>query len=350
MQHFMDENSDGLVSAFQYLISATESKGGVLWNTGDKIECLFTTEYLPDTALVSQAIAEKKSINQKNIVCVPVICYGKICFCLQLTEPDDFLLVEEAAQLFEKFASEHPAETVIPEHGKPVISLRDVRKSFTHFGKRTDILKGISFDIYENELLVILGASGTGKTTLMNIIGGLDTADSGSIVVGDLNLAQANAKQLNNYRRNDVGIVFQFYSLIPSLTAEENLRYIAEIVHSDISPQVALGKVGLADVSNHYPSQLSSGQQQRVAIARALIKAPRIILADEPTGALDLTTSKDVLVAMEEIVSTAQGTIVLITHNSEICKIADRVIVMRQGNIDSITVNAHKQSAASLRW
>lgn len=290
-------------------------------------------------------------MSQGDTVCVPVLCEARVCYCFQLTAPNDMKLVGYAKQLYEKYAMDHFVEEVIQKHGKTIISLRDVCKSYFNPGKPpVKVLNGIDFDIYEHELLVVLGASGTGKTTLMNILGGLDTADSGTIMINDMNLAEASMKQVNQYRRDDVGIVFQFYSLIPTLTAEENLRYIAEIVHSDMSPQTALEKVGLLNVSDHYPSQMSSGQQQRVAIARALIKKPRIILADEPTGALDLATSKDVLLAMEELVSAKQGTIVLITHNPEICKIADRVIIMRQGLIDSITVNTRKQSAASLRW
>lgn len=236
------------------------------------------------------------------------------------------------------------------EKRKKVISVRQLRKSYTSAGERVEILHGVSFDVYENEFVVILGASGTGKTTMLNILGGLDGADFGQVIVGGNEIGKMNDRQLNEYRRKQVGFIFQFYSLLPSLTVEENLRYVAEISENPLNVREALKKVGMDHKRKSFPSQLSSGQQQRVAIARALVKNPSIILADEPTGALDLNTSKDVLIAMEEICSGGHGTILLITHNPEIAKIADKVIVMRQGNIESITVNTDKMSATELRW
>ena len=232
----------------------------------------------------------------------------------------------------------------------PLISVRNLKKSYLSAGESVEILHGLDFDIYPNEFVVILGASGTGKTTLLNILGGLDSADSGQVLVDGTDISHLNEKQLNEYRRVQVGFIFQFYSLMPSLTVAENLRYVAEISHHPLDIEDTLSKVGMWDKRNSFPSQLSSGQQQRAAIARALVKNPSIILADEPTGALDLATSKEVLIAMEEITSQGNGTILLITHNPEIARIADRVIVMRQGNIESDTLNPHRQSAQDLRW
>ena len=240
--------------------------------------------------------------------------------------------------------SNHPSERT------PLISVRNLKKSYLSAGESVETLHGLDFDIYKNEFVVILGASGTGKTTLLNILGGLDCADSGQVLVDGTDISHLNEKQLNEYRRVQVGFIFQFYSLIPSLTVAENLRYVAEISQHPLDIEDTLHKVGMWDKRNSFPSQLSSGQQQRAAIARALVKNPSIILADEPTGALDLATSKEVLITMEEITSQGNGTILLITHNPEIARIADRVIVMRQGNIESDTLNPHRQSARDLRW
>ena len=241
-------------------------------------------------------------------------------------------------------------ESVRQDRRRKVITVRDLRKCYYSAGEKVEILHGLNFDIYENEFVVILGASGTGKTTLLNILGGLDSADSGRVVVDGSEIGKMNDKQLNEYRRKQVGFIFQFYSLFPSLSVAENLRYIAEISEDPMDVKTALQKVKMWEKRNSLPSQLSSGQQQRVAIARALVKNPSIILADEPTGALDLATSKDVLIAMEEICSQKNGTILLITHNPEIARIADKVIVMRQGNIESITENTEKESAKDLNW
>lgn len=235
-------------------------------------------------------------------------------------------------------------------HNPAVISLRGIRKTYGTGGKEAEVLRGIDLDIYDGELLVILGASGTGKTTLLNIIGGLDKPTSGSITVDGVDIAKASDRKLTKYRCENVGFVFQFYSLMPNLTAAENLRYISELLTYKMTVREALTLVGLWDKRSSFPSQLSSGQQQRVAIARALIKRPKFILADEPTGALDLKTSKEVLSAMEKVVSEGQSTVVIITHNPEICKMADRVVYMRQGEISDIYINTNKLPAERLNW
>jgi len=236
------------------------------------------------------------------------------------------------------------------EAKKAVIQVKDLRKSYMSAGQKIEILHGLNFEIYENELVVILGASGTGKTTLLNILGGLDKADSGEVIIEGNHIEAMNEKQLSEYRRKQVGFIFQFYSLMPMLTVEENLRYVAEISKDPMPVEEALTKVQMLEKKRSFPSQLSSGQQQRVAIARALVKRPSIILADEPTGALDLATSREVLIAMEEICSNKSGTILIITHNPEIARIASRVIVMRQGNIEENIVNDSPILARDLRW
>jgi len=231
-----------------------------------------------------------------------------------------------------------------------VIRVRDLYKSYETAGETTEVLHGLTFDIMRNEFVAILGASGTGKTTLLNILGGLDSADSGSVLVDGNEIVAMSESQLSEYRRLQVGFIFQFYSLLPSLSVEENVRYAAELSANPMDVREALEKVAMWDKRKNLPSQLSSGQQQRVAIARALVKNPSIILADEPTGALDLKTSREVLMAMEDVVKQGAATIILITHNPEICRIVDRTMIMSQGSIESFEKNTNAISAADLEW
>ena len=343
-------NSDGIVDAFDCLMTACCASDGTLWRAGNPLVPIKTYSDVPDEKIARKVIAEGTPYSDSETVCVPLRKSGKIYGCMQLKSAKDQSFIFDAAGLFEKKLDELPEETEVISQKKRIISVIDVCKSYSTAGQKTEVLRHIDLDIFENELLVVLGASGTGKTTMLNLLGGLDTADSGSIVVGSTDIAKMSERQLCEYRRNQVGFVFQFYSLMPSLTVEENLRYAAELVKQPMSTKAALEKVGMWDFRNYYPSQLSSGQQQRVAIARALAKRPSIILADEPTGALDLSNSKDALIALEEITSSQQGAIVLITHNPEICRIADRIVNMTQGRIESIEINYHKQSASGLRW
>ncbi len=211
-------------------------------------------------------------------------------------------------------------------------------------------LREVDLDLYEGELVVLLGASGSGKSTLLNIVGGLDRPTHGSVHFDGAEVTAYNDSALTRYRRDHVGFVFQFYNLVPSLTAEENVALVTEIAPDPMAPAEALRLVGLGDRLHHFPAQLSGGEQQRVAIARAIAKRPRLLLCDEPTGALDSQTGVIVLEAIERINSELGTTTALITHNSGIADMADRIIRLADGAIADVRVNAHKLSAAEVRW
>ncbi len=211
-------------------------------------------------------------------------------------------------------------------------------------------LRGIDLDLYAGELVVLLGPSGSGKSTLLNILGGLDTATSGQVSYLGRNLTDADDRELTTYRRYHVGFVFQFYNLIPSLTARENVAVVTEIARNPMSPEEALQIVGLGARMDHFPSQLSGGEQQRIAIARAIAKNPAVLLCDEPTGALDSTTGIVVLEALERVNQALGTTTVLITHNAGIAAMADRVIHLADGAIGEVHFNAVKKKARELSW
>jgi putative ABC transport system ATP-binding protein len=211
-------------------------------------------------------------------------------------------------------------------------------------------LRAADLDIYAGELLVLLGPSGSGKSTLLNLLGGLDVPTSGSVWVLDHDLTVDDEAELTRFRREHVGFVFQFYNLIPSLTARENVAIVTEIASDPMDPAEALRLVGLGARLDHFPAQLSGGEQQRVAIARAIAKRPDLLLCDEPTGALDVETGKLVLTALEEVNRSLGTTTVLITHNSAIAGMADRVIRMHSGQVSEIVRNARRISPLQLEW
>jgi putative ABC transport system ATP-binding protein len=211
-------------------------------------------------------------------------------------------------------------------------------------------LAGVDLELFAGELVVLLGPSGSGKSTLLNILGGLDTPTEGSLEYRGEDLANADEKTLTRFRRDAAGFIFQFYNLIPSLTARENVALITEISRDPMEPEDALDRVGLSDRMDHFPSQLSGGQQQRVAIARAIAKRPEVLLCDEPTGALDVKTGVTVLEAIERVNRDLGTLAVIITHNAVIAGMADRVIHFSDGNITRIDHNAQRQPVASLAW
>ena len=233
---------------------------------------------------------------------------------------------------------------------EPVFHARNVSKVY-HMGEvQVHALRGVDFDLYAGEFVVLLGASGSGKSTLLNILGGLDVPTSGEVLYREHNLTAASNEALTRFRREHVGFVFQFYNLIPSLTALENVALVTEIAEHPMDPAEALRLVGLGDRLHHFPSQLSGGEQQRVAIARAIAKRPEVLLCDEPTGALDFTTGKIVLEVLERI-NRELGTIVaVITHNAAIAAMADRVIRIRSGEIVEERRNSTKATPAELSW
>jgi putative ABC transport system ATP-binding protein len=211
-------------------------------------------------------------------------------------------------------------------------------------------LRGVDLDLYSGEFTVLLGASGSGKSTLLNILGGLDTPTEGHVLYADHDLTHASESQLTEYRRYHVGFVFQFYNLIPSLTARENVAVVTEISRAPMQPEDALAMVNLTDRMDHFPAQLSGGEQQRVAIARAIAKQPDVLLCDEPTGALDSKTGIVVLEALQRVNQELGTTTAVITHNAGIAQMADRVINLTDGRISQVRVNDRKLAPSELSW
>jgi putative ABC transport system ATP-binding protein len=230
------------------------------------------------------------------------------------------------------------------------LTARDITKVYRTGEVEVHALRGANLDLYQGELIVILGPSGSGKSTLLNIIGGLDSATSGTVRFRDHELTAADEGELTRFRRNHVGFVFQFYNLIPSLTAEENVALVTEIAERPLDPAEALGIVGLGKRLHHFPAQLSGGEQQRVAIARAIAKQPEILLCDEPTGALDSETGILVLEALDYVNRELGTTTAIITHNTVIGSMADRVLHVADGVVASIEKNAGRRPAAELAW
>ena len=215
---------------------------------------------------------------------------------------------------------------------------------------RVEALRGVDLDLHAGELVVLLGPSGSGKSTLLNILGGLDTATDGQVIYRDREITHATEQELTDYRRFHVGFVFQFYNLIPSLTARENVAVVTEIARHPMKPEEALAVVGLGERMDHFPAQLSGGEQQRVAIARAIAKNPEVLLCDEPTGALDSSTGVVVLEALERVNRELGTLTVIITHNAVIADMADRVVQLRNGLISGISTNAVKKPPRDLLW
>jgi putative ABC transport system ATP-binding protein len=231
-----------------------------------------------------------------------------------------------------------------------VFRARGLRKVYRAGQVEVHALRGVDLDIYESEMLVLLGPSGSGKSTLLNILGGLDNPTSGEAMFRGRDLARMSDRELTFYRRHHVGFVFQFYNLIPSLTARENVNLVTEIARNPMPAEEALGLVGLEHRLNHFPAQLSGGEQQRVAIARAIAKRPEVLLCDEPTGALDSATGIVVLEAIERINRELGTTSVVITHNVIIARMATRVVSFANGQVASVTANEDRRPARELAW
>lgn len=233
------------------------------------------------------------------------------------------------------------------------MSIIDVKNSSKEYktGNTTVLAnKNITFSVDKGQLVIILGSSGAGKSTLLNILGGMDTNTSGDVIINGHNIANYSRKELTAYRRKDVGFVFQFYNLVPNLTAKENVELAAEIVPNAMEASEALDAVGLGDRMNNFPAQLSGGQQQRAAIARAIAKNPAILLCDEPTGALDYQTGKHVLKILQEMSTKKGSTVVIVTHNAAIAPIANQVIHVHDGQVKKIEKNEHPTDISEIEW
>lgn len=231
-----------------------------------------------------------------------------------------------------------------------LVRIRGLTRVYRTGAVEVNALRGIDLDLTAGEFVVLLGASGSGKSTLLNILGGLDRPTAGAVYFEEHDLGRASERQLTDYRRDHVGFVFQFYNLVPSLTARENVALITDIARSPMPAEEALARVGLTERMDHFPAELSGGEQQRVAIARAIAKRPQLLLCDEPTGALDNATGRTVLEALVDVNRLYGATTVVITHNAAIAAIANRVLIMADGRIQQETRNATRATPAEVSW
>ncbi len=312
-------------------------------------------EYQPGADSVSES--DFDGIEIKSMIVVPFSTMSEDLGVLQFVNKEggkpfsdeDADVCEMLAMLAAIALTENEALVAPKEFGAPILTVRGVTREYVNGDTITQVLKGVNLDVYEGEFLVILGESGCGKSTLMNIIAGMDQPTGGSVEFMGQQIVGASRSDLTEYRRHNIGFIFQSYNLMPNLTARQNLNLIGELVKDPMPADEALDLVGLSDRKDNYPSQMSGGQQQRVSIARALVKRPRLIFADEPTAALDYTTSIEVLQVMERVVATGT-TMVMVTHNEEICRMADRVVRMRNGRMYEVTVNRIRAKATDLVW
>ena len=335
-----------------YSVALGEGIAGTVTQTG-KSELVKDTRTDPR---FSSKVDEETGFVTRNLICVPLLNEHGCLGCIQLINKKEEL-TEEDRDICENLASliaiavEEKGFSVEPnEDRRPIIMLRNVIKEYGSGETTNRVLKGIDLDIYEGELLVVLGESGCGKSTMLNIIGGMDTMTHGELTVDGKDMSRPTEEELTNYRRNFVGFIFQNYNLMPNLTAQENIDFIAEIAQDPMDSAEALEMVGLKGREGNFPSHMSGGQQQRVSIARAFAKRPRLILADEPTAALDFQTGQEVLMVMENAIRQTGTTIVMITHNVEIAKMANRVVKLKSGKVHSVRVNMHPLAAADLIW
>lgn len=233
---------------------------------------------------------------------------------------------------------------------KKYIELIDVKKYYKMGEVNIKALDGITFSIEKGEFVIVVGPSGAGKSTVLNILGGMDAASNGDVIVDGKKISSYNSKELTTYRRNDIGFVFQFYNLIQNLTAIENVELAIQICKNPLDPDKVMEQVGLKDRTDNFPAQLSGGEQQRVAIARALAKNPKLLLCDEPTGALDYNTGKSILKLLQDTCRAMGMTVIVITHNSAIAPMADRIIKIKNGRVDKVIINDNKMPVEGIEW
>ena len=386
----VDQLDHALAGSLEIIVRTLDSEAGVLWyldpktdrlsalfhigpsdisnvsiENGTGIEGIVTrtgkSVLIRDTAddpRFEGTVFDENGFTAKSMICVPLNNLKEVIGCVTvINKRDGSAFDADELQLCERMAS--LAAIVIDEKGlilepygekEVLISLRNVTKDFPSGETVAHVLRGVNLDIYQNEFVVILGESGCGKSTLVNIIGGMDFLTEGELRIDGKDFSHPTDAELTRFRREYVGFVFQSYNLMPNLTAQENVQFIADIAPSPMPAAQAIAKVGLTERAHNYPSMLSGGQQQRVAIARAIVKRPRIIFADEPTAALDYQTSIEVLSVFEEIIRDRGTTVVMITHNPEIAKMANRVVKIKGGRVASIKNNPRPLHAEELVW
>ena len=309
-----------------------------------------------DVQNMKLAGVDSPALSETNMICIPIKTPKNTVGCLLLTGKESEYTEQEKTML-EQCCSilaldiEDKGFTFRPfEDREPLVQVRGVVKEFMSGEEIRQILKGVDLDVYPGELVVVLGESGCGKSTLLNIIGGMDRMTKGQVLVEGKDMSNPTENELTEYRREYVGFIFQAYNLMPNLSAYENIEFIAEISDNPMDSMEALKLVGLDAKADNMPTALSGGQMQRISIARALVKNPKIILADEPTAALDYDTSIKVLSVIEKISKENNTTILMVTHNPEIAKMANRVVKLRDGKISSIRVNLKPLKATDLVW
>lgn len=230
------------------------------------------------------------------------------------------------------------------------ICFKEVKKAYEMGEVTIKAVDGVSFDINKGEFVIIAGSSGAGKSTVLNLLGGMDTPSSGDLIVDEVNISNFNKKQLTNYRKDDIGFVFQFYNLVQNLTVRENVELATQLIKNPLDIEEILDAVGLQDRKNNFPSQLSGGEQQRVAIARAIAKNPKLLLCDEPTGALDYNTGKAVLSLLQKMCREMNMTVVVITHNLALTPMGDKVIYMKNGKVEKLVLNPEPVPIERIEW
>ena len=306
----------------------------------------------------SHSVDDESNFETKSIICVPLKDSQETIGCVQIInrmdgtsyDAEDLELCEQMASLAAVALEDKGFSYKLGEQKEVLITVRNLIKEFPSGDGVNRVLKGINLDIYKNEFVVVLGESGCGKSTMVNIIAGMDFLTDGELRIEGKDFSHPSDKELTKFRREYLGFVFQSYNLMPNLTAQENVQFIADIAPSPMEAAAAIERVGLTDRADNYPSMLSGGQQQRVAIARAIVKNPHVIFADEPTAALDYQTSIEVLTVFEEIINTQGATVVMITHNPEIAKMANRIVKLKNGKVSSIKINLHPLHASELVW
>ncbi len=386
--HQTESTSDCLVSCLDIICKAMSCEQGSIWVTGKSGETLYAlaqhgsaqlagtgiamgSGMIGRTAATGETVLAEKSASEADfcpeekdagipdgdLLWVALKTPGAIMGCVQLGgrtagkfDEDDIKACERYCAIIALDLEERGVDSLPDTDRKIISSLKDVVKDYGSADNISHVLKKVSLDIYENEILVILGESGCGKSTMLNIMGGMTPLTSGRFESLGRDLSAPSERELVAFRRSDIGFIFQAYNLMPNLTARENVQIISELSEHPMDPYEALNMVGLSRQADHLPSSMSGGQQQRVAIARAIAKSPKIILADEPTAALDYTTSIEVLNVLQDVVRTQKTTLAIVTHNTEIAKIANRVVFVKDGRISRIRVNLAPVQASRLVW
>lgn len=386
----VDSLEEALAGSLEIIVNTLESEAGAIWLLDRKTERLSPVFHMGPadisgisvenglgveglvtktgkSVMVTDASSDPRidgtvfddgGLPVKTMICVPLNNLRDVIGCVQvINKKDGSAFDEDELQLCERMAAlaaitiEEKGFSVDLEEEKEILmSLRNVTREYPSGDGVTKVLRGINLDIYKNEFVVILGESGCGKSTMINIAGGMDELTDGTLTIEGKDFSHPSDDDLTRYRRDYVGFIFQAYNLMPNLTALENVEFIAELVKDPMPASEAIEAVGLSDRADNYPSQMSGGQQQRVSIARAIVKRPRLIMADEPTAALDYATSIEVLSVIENIVRTQGTTVMMVTHNPEIAKMADRVVKVRSGKVASIRKNMHPLRAEELVW